>query len=133
MAGLDNIPQKQSIEIEIAKLDESILDTINSLNDKSNQLLLEFGQIYIRKQEIADELIRLDSLLEKGETTFKNTSIELKEILESLDDKYPAGRLNLQDGTVQYQPGAPSRKQLAEQQAQQAEQPASSGMKVVKE
>jgi len=134
MAGLDNIPQKQSIEIEIAKLDESILDTINSLNDKSNQLLLEFGQIYIRKQEIADELIRLDSLLEKGETTFKNTSIELKEILESLDDKYPAGRLNLQDGTVQYQPGAPTRKQLAEQQAQQQQQQSSgNGMKVVKE
>jgi uncharacterized phage infection (PIP) family protein YhgE len=133
MAGLDNIPQKQSIEIEIAKLDESILDTINSLNDKSNQLLLEFGQIHIRKQEIADELIRLDSLLEKGETEFKNTSIELKEILESLDDKYPAGRLNLQDGTVQYQPGAPTRKQLAEQQAQQQQQSSKKGMKVVKE
>jgi len=133
MAGLDNIPQKQSIEIEIAKLDESILDTINSLNDKSNQLLLEFGQIHIRKQEIADELIRLDSLLEKGETEFKNTSIELKEILESLDDKYPAGRLNLQDGTVQYQPGAPTRKQLAEQQAQQQKQSSGNGMKVVKE
>ena len=127
MAGLDNIPQKQSIEIEIAKLDESILDTINSLNDKSNQLLLEFGQIYIRKKEIADELIRLDSLLEKGEAEFKNASIELKEVLESLDDKYPAGRLNLQDGTVQYQPGAPTRKQLAEQQAQ------SDSNKVVKE
>jgi len=133
MAGLDNIPQKQSIEIEIAKLDESILDTINSLNDKSNQLLLEFGQIHIRKQEIADELIRLDSLLEKGETEFKNTSIELKEILESLDDKYPAGRLNLQDGTIQYQPGAPTRKQLAEQQAQQQKQSSGNGMKVVKE
>ena len=127
MAELDNIPQKQSIQIEQVKLDESILNTINSLNDKSNQLLLEFGQIYIRKKEIADELIRLDSLLEKGESEFKNVSIELKEVLESLDDKYPAGRLNLQDGTVQYQPGAPTRKQLAEQQAQQA------NTKVVKE
>ena len=39
----------------------------------------------------------------------------------------------MQDGTVQYQPGALSRKQLAEQQAQQAQQPASNGMKVVKE
>jgi hypothetical protein len=127
MAGLDNIPQKQSIEIEIAKVDESILDTINSLNDKSNQLLLEFGQIYIRKKEIADELVRLDSLLEQGEAEFKNTSAELKQTLDVLDDKYPAGRLNLQDGTVQYQPGAPTRKQLAEQQAQSASN------KVVKE
>jgi hypothetical protein len=130
MAGLDNIPQKQSIEIEIAKLDESTLDTIKSLNDKSNQLLLEFGQIYVRKKEIEDELIRLDSLLEQGENEFKKTGLELKETLEALDDRYPAGRLNLQDGTVQYQPGAPTRKQLAEQQAQQAQ---SGGMKVVKE
>jgi hypothetical protein len=130
MAGLDNIPQKQSIEIEIAKLDESTLDTIKSLNDTANQLLLEFGQIYIRRKEIEDELIKLDSILEKGEDEFKRNSIELKETLEALDDKYPAGRLNLQDGTVQYQPGAPTRKQLAEQQQQQS---SGNGMKVVKQ
>ena len=64
---------------------------------------------------------------------FKKNSIELKEILEALDDKYPAGRLNLQDGTVQYQPGAPTRKQLAEQQAQQQQHSSGNGMKVVKE
>ena len=54
MAGLDNITKKKSIEIEIDKVDESILDTIKSLNDASNQLLLEFGQIYIRRKEIED-------------------------------------------------------------------------------
>ena len=43
-------------------------------------------------------------------------NLELKEVLDSLDDKYPQGRINLQEGTVQYQPGAPTRKQLAEQQ-----------------
>ena len=59
--------------------------------------------------------------------------MELKEVLDSLDDKYPQGRINLQDGTVQYQVGALSRKQIAEQQAQQAQQPATGGMKVVKE
>ncbi len=133
MAELDKIPQKQTIEIEIAKLDEDVLQSITDLNQKSNNLIADFGQIYIRKREIQDELSRLDEILEKGEDDFKSINIKLKEILESLDDKYPQGRINLQDGTVQYQPGAPSRKQLAEQQAQQAQQPASSGMKVVKE
>jgi hypothetical protein len=133
MAELDKIPQKQSIEIEIAKLDEDVLKSITDLNQKSNNLIADFGQIYIRKREIEEELIRLGEILEKEENDFKSINLELKEVLDSLDDKYPQGRINLQEGTVQYQPGAPSRKQLAEQQAQQAQQPASSGMKVVKE
>ena len=133
MAELDKIPQKQSIEIEIAKLDEAVVKTITDLNQKSNNLIADFGQIYIRKREIEDELIRLGEILEKSENDFKSINLELKEVLDSLDEKYPQGRINLQEGTVQYQPGAPSRKQLAEQQAQQAQQPASSGMKVVKE
>ncbi len=130
MAELDNIPQKQTIEIEVAKLDETVLKSITDLNQKSNAIISDFGNIYIRKKELSEELERLDSILEDAESQFKATNAELKEVLEALDDKYPQGRINLQDGTVQYQPGALSRKQLAEQQAQQT---ANSGMKVVKE
>ena len=133
MAELDKIPQKQSIEIEIAKLDEAVLTNITDLNQKSNNLIADFGQIYIRKRDIEEELTRLDEILEKAENDFKSVNLELKEVLDSLDDKYPQGRINLQDGTVQYQVGALSRKQIAEQQAQQAQQPATGGMKVVKE
>jgi hypothetical protein len=129
MAGLDNIPQKQSIEIEQVKLDESILDEIQTLNAKSNQILLDFGQIYVRKKEISEELVRMDSLLEIGEAEFKEVNKKLSDIVDSLEDKYPQGRINIQDGTIQYQPGAPSRKQ----QAQRAQQTADGGMKVVKE
>jgi hypothetical protein len=121
MAELDKIPQKQSIEIEIAKLDENVLQSITDLNQKSNNLIADFGQIYIRKREIEDELIRLGEILEKSENDFKSINLELKEVLDSLDEKYPQGRINLQDGTIQYQPGAPTRKQLAEQQAQGAQ------------
>ena len=41
----------------------------------------------------------------------------------------------MQDGTIQYQPGAPTRKQVAEMQRQQQQQmpDGTSGMKVVKE
>ena len=133
MAGLDNIPQKTTVEIEIVKLDENVLESIKDLNQKSAGIINEFGQIYLRKKEIQDELTGLDDVLQKGEDEFKSINFQLKEIIEALDDRYPQGRINLQEGTVQYQPGAPSRKQLAEQQAQQAQQPASSGMKVVKE
>jgi len=134
MAELDNIPQKQSVEIEIVKLEESVLTSITELNQKINTIISDFGNIYIRKKEIQDELIRLDEILEKAEDEFKSVQFQLKEVIEGLDDKYPQGRINLQDGTIQYQPGAPTRKQQqAEQQAQQQKQSSGNGMKVVKE
>jgi len=131
MAGLDTIPQKTTIEIEQVKLDENVLQSITDLNQKSANIINEFGQIYLRKREIQDELTELDTILQKGEDELKATSFQLKEIFEALDERYPQGRINLQDGTIQYQPGAPTRKQQAEQQAQPQAQP--SGMKVVKQ
>jgi len=133
MAELDKIPQKQSIEIELVKLDEKVLESINELNQKAAAIIQEFGKIYVRKKEIELDIISMDDFLVKGQEELAATNKELRDILDALDEQYPQGRINIQDGTVQYQPGAPTRKQLAEQQAQQSQQPASSGMKVVKE
>ncbi len=127
MAGLDNIPEKHSIDIEVVKLDETILNSITEVNNEMASYVSQFGEYYLRKKELAAELIRTDEIVEKMEDEFKSMNFKLKEILDSLDEKYPQGRLNLQDGTIQYQPGAPSRKQQA-QQVQSAD-----SMKVVKE
>jgi hypothetical protein len=131
MAGLDNIPQQQQITIETAKLEAETLKSITDINQKIQNLILEFGQIHIRKKEMSEEIVRMDDFLEKGEDEFKMLNIELREVIDALDEKYPQGRINLQDGTIQYQPGAPTRKQQAEQQAQQ--QQSSNGVKVVKQ
>lgn len=133
MAELDKIPQTQSVEIAVVKLDEKILNPIMELNQKSNALVNDFGQIHIRKKEITEELVRLDDILEKAEDEFKLIQVQLRELLDELDEMYPQGRLNLQDGTVQYQPGAPTRKELAAQQQQQTQKSQSSEFKVVKE
>jgi vancomycin resistance protein YoaR len=122
MAELDSIPQTQTVEIAVAKLDTTTVDKIKDLNQKSTLLVNDFGAIYLRKKQIADELVRLDEILEKGEVDYKSLQDELNRIGEEIDEKYPQGRINIQEGTVQYQPGAPTRKQLAEQQAQQANQ-----------
>ena len=115
--SLDNIPQTQSVEIATVKFDDATLEQIKELNQKSSLLINDFGQIYIRKQQIQQELARLDEILEKAEDEYKVTQEELNRIGEEVDEKYPQGRINIQEGTVQYQPGAPTRKQLAEQQA----------------
>jgi predicted nucleic acid-binding Zn-ribbon protein len=129
MAGLDNIPQQQQITIETAKIAEDTLKSITDLNQKINSLFLEFGQIYIRKKEITDELVKMDEFLERGEDQFKLLNSELRDVIDSLDETYPQGRIDIQSGTIQFQPGAPTRKQLAEQQKQQ--QQSSDGLKVV--
>jgi predicted nuclease with TOPRIM domain len=124
MAGLDNIPQTnvdsnvktQSIEIAMVKLPEDSFEKLNNLNSKLNNLISSFGQIYIRKKEITDEISNLDEILEKGEAEFKSLNLEMRDLIDEIDEQYPQGRINLQDGTIQYQPGAPTRKQLEQQQ-----------------
>jgi multimeric flavodoxin WrbA len=130
MAELDSIPQKQTIEIAQAKLDADVVKTLTDLNEKSAMLISDFGQIYIRKKELNEELEKLDEILKATEVEFKSLNAEIKEVIDALDEKYPQGRINLQEGMVQYQPGAPTRKQLAEQQQQPKQV---SSMKVVKE
>ena len=122
MAELDSIPQTQSIEIATAKLEEETIKEIQELNQKSALLINDFGSVYIRKKQMEDEAKRLDEILEKAEADYTRTQLRLNEIGEELDEKYPQGRISIQEGTIQYQPGAPTRKQLAEQQAQQANQ-----------
>ena len=131
MAELDKIPQKQSIEIELVKLDEDVLKSITELNEKAASIIQEFGKIYVRKKEIELDIISMDEFLVQGQEELAATNKELRDIIDALDEQYPQGRVNLQDGTIQYQPGAPTRKQQAEQQRQQAS--GNQSMKVVKE
>jgi hypothetical protein len=129
MAELDKIPQTQTVEIATVKLDDETYNQIKELNVQANAYISDFGQIYLRKKEIADELVKLDDILAKGEIEFKGINAKIKEIVDSLDDKYPAGRLDMTNGNIQYQPNAPTKKQLAEQQAAAA----ASQTKVVKQ
>ena len=119
MGELDNIPTQQQITIETAKLDEDTLKNITEINQRINNFLMDFGSMHIRKKEISEELIRIDEALEKTEDMFKAGNRQMKELMDAIDEKYPQGRINLQDGSVQYQPGAPTRKQLEEQRMAQ--------------
>jgi SMC interacting uncharacterized protein involved in chromosome segregation len=110
MAELDKIPQTSTVELATVTLDEAKFKEIKDFNEKANLLINDFGQIYVRKRELNEELDRMDSLLEKAEADFKETNLKLKEVIAELEQKYPAGRLNLQDGTITYQPGAQIKK-----------------------
>ena len=119
MAELDSIPQTQSVEIATVKLDEETFNKIKELNSRSNLLINDFGSAYIRKKQLQEEIEKLDELVKQAEADYAETQKKLNEIGDELDEKYPQARINIGDGTVQYQPNALSRKQmLAAQQAQ---------------
>lgn len=115
MAELDSIPQKQSVEIETVKLDETTINSIKELNQILQSYVVDFGEIHLRRKELFSEIERLDTFQKESENNFEAKNKELKGVLDALDDKYPQGRINLQEGTIVYQPGVPSRKQLSQQ------------------
>ena len=69
---IDLVSTSFNLEKEIVTKDEKI----NTLNSKLNNLVSSFGQIYIRKREITDEISKLDEILETGEDEFKSTNLD---------------------------------------------------------
>ena len=133
MAELDNIPQTQTVELAQVKLEDSTFEKIKDLNSRVQSLILEVGSIYIRRKEMEEEILRMADVLEAHEAEIKSSNAKLNNIASDIDDQYPQARINVADGTVQYQPGAPTRKQQQAEQAQQQQQSGASDFKVVKE
>lgn len=117
---------KKQIELLTVELGEEMLSSIKEKNGKQQDIVQAFGTIYLRKKELHEELEKLDSTLEQAEEDFKSTQEELKGILEGLDKEYPRGQINLQEGTITYNPA------IKEQMEQQANNVASDNIEVVK-
>ena len=83
-------------------------------------------QIYLRKKELNEELEKLETTLAQAEDDFKETNDSLREELNALDKEYPRGQINLQEGTLTYNPA------IKEQLEQQANNLASDNIEVVK-
>ena len=107
--SLENIPVKNSIEIETVKLDENLITELKELNQSIANTLTGLGEVHVRKNELTDELVKLDSVRDQLEQEFKDTNNSLKKKIDKLQEKYPGGRINLQEGTIQYQPDAKQR------------------------
>jgi uncharacterized coiled-coil DUF342 family protein len=118
--------QKQQVELLTIKLGEDTLSSIKEKNAKINDIVNAFGQIYLRRKELNEELEKLDGTLEQAEADFKESNDELRTELNALEKEYPRGQINLQEGTLTYNPA------VKEQMAQQNANLTSDGMEVVK-
>jgi hypothetical protein len=84
------------------QLDQPILDQIRELNNYKNVLTNTFGQIYVRRQELSEEMDKLYELEEESNASFKKTTKELQDILDKLGEKYNRGAVDINSGTITY-------------------------------
>jgi hypothetical protein len=118
--------QKQQVELLTIELGEDTIGSIKEKNAKINDIVNAFGQIYLRRKELHEELEKLETTLEQAEADFKESNDALRQELGALDKEYPRGQINLQEGTLTYNPA------IKEQMMQQTNSVASDELEVVK-
>ena len=95
---------KQQIELVTVKLPEEKVASIKKHNDKLNELVNVFGQLHLRRKELEEGMVQLEANVEQAEADFKSTNDEMRQELDVLERDYPRGQIDLQEGTVTYNP-----------------------------
>ena len=109
--------ETKQIELVTVTLDEGVVNPIVDKNNTLNQMVSSFGQLYIREKELNEELELLHSDREKLESDFKSENEEMRKMIAVLEKEYPRGQLDLQNGTITYNPAI--LEQIKNQQSQQ--------------
>ena len=79
--------------MEEKQLTPEELETLQTLQTKTNQITLQFGQLYLSKNRLNEQEVQLKEILkdlEQEETT----------LAKSLSDKYGNGTLDLDTGKI---------------------------------
>jgi chromosome segregation ATPase len=113
---------KTSIDLVSVELSEDKLNEIKDYQAQLNQIVNQLGQLHIRKNDLHTELERVDEGVESAEKDFKSINAELRKELSKLDRDYPRGQLDLEQGTITYNPA------LKDQQAQMQQGGAPNGV-----
>tara|TARA_B110000971_G_scaffold54_1_gene61 strand:- start:428 stop:772 length:345 start_codon:yes stop_codon:yes gene_type:complete len=103
----------QKIELVTRTLEESVVTPIKEANEEISQLVNVFGQLYLRRKELEDELVKLDEGVEKAEADFKEKNEAIRGLVNELEKEYPRGQLDLQKGTITFDPSM--KEKMAEQ------------------
>jgi hypothetical protein len=109
--------ETKQIELVTVTLEEGVVNPIVEKNNTLNQMVSSFGQLYIREKELNEELELLHSDREKLESDFKSENEEMRKMVAVLEKEYPRGQLDLQKGTITYNPAI--LEQIKNQQSQQ--------------
>lgn len=101
----------QKIELVTVQLTEDTLTSLREGNGEIQNLVNAFGQIYLRRKELEEELVKLDEGLERAEVDFKSKNDDMRAIVAELEKDYPRGQIDLKEGTITWNPAV--KEQLA--------------------
>lgn len=83
------------MELQTQKLEEFEFINLKNLSSKKTELVYNIGQLYL-------ELSELKKIIAGAETEYNQISSELDKLLTELNQKYPNGEIDLNDGTVSF-------------------------------
>jgi len=84
-------------------LDADVLNNIKVKRDEVANLVMELGQVSLRSRELRTELLKLDQVKISMENRFDEVNDEVKEILGKLEEKYPKGEIDLNEGAIYFE------------------------------
>ena len=108
--------QQTSIDLVTVELSEEKIAEIKEQNSTLNNLMTQIGQLHIRKNELNEELSKIDNAFIQAEDGFKETNTGMRKVLNKLEKEYPRGQLDLEKGTITYNKAF--KEQIQQQQAQ---------------
>jgi hypothetical protein len=94
----------QKIELVTVELTEDILTPLREGNGKVQELVNAFGQIYLRRKDLEEEMVKLEEGLERAEADFKSQNDEMRKLVAELEKDYPRGQIDLKEGTITWNP-----------------------------
>lgn len=81
------------MEKQIKNLEDFEFINLKNLSSKKTELIYNIGELHL-------EISELKKLLNTMETQHEEISNELNNLLLNLNEKYPNGEINLENGTV---------------------------------
>jgi hypothetical protein len=86
------------MNLETNKISEDELIKFNSLQDKYNQLITQFGSLYIEKLNLHTQLKQIEELYSAVEKEFEDFTEEEKAFALQIQNKYGSIELNSETG-----------------------------------
>ena len=105
--------QKTTVELVTIKLEDGVITPLREANGRINDIVNAFGQFYLRRKELEEEMTLLETNLVRAEEDFKEANDTMRGLVSALEQDYPRGQIDLAEGVLTYNPAFKAQQQAA--------------------
>lgn len=84
------------MELQTKKLEDFEIINLRNLSSKRTELIYSIGELYL-------EIAEFNKMINQMEIQHSEISNELNTLLQTLNEKYPNGEIDLNEGTVTFE------------------------------